>query len=305
MSFSSDVKNEITQKKLPKNAAALAACYAFACFGKVFDEHNLVLQSELEAVAQYARKVFAICGATGAVEAIPRANGAVYELRVCGDELQKLHALLHTTGTECSLQINPALLPTAEAVRAFVASAFLCAGTMTDPQKEYNLEYTTARHNLAKDFEALLAQYEFSPHRTCRKGTNVVYIKASACIEDLLAFMGAGNASIEIMNQKLFKSIRNQSNRLTNCDTANMSKTAAANAQTMKAIRYLQGCGAFDTLPESLKEAAYQRMEHPDAPLAQLAQGFTPPISKSGLSHRMKKIELLAATLQAQQEQIK
>lgn len=302
MSFSSDVKIEITQGKLPKQAAAQAACYAAACFGKTFDASGLSVQNEQEAIVQYLRKLFARCGMTGQVEALPRASGVIYEFHLNHpEEVAKMHALFETTGQQTSLQINPKLIATPEAVRAFVAVAFLCAGTITNPEKEYNLEYNTSRFNLAKGFESLLAQYEFGPHRTQRKGSNVIYVKASEHVADLLTFMGAQNASMEIMNQKAYKSIRNKTNRITNCDTANLGKTAAANAQTIKAIRIIESLDGMQALSEPLQQAAQKRMEHPDLPLAKLTETFEPPISKSGLSHRMKKLEAIAAQLQHNQ----
>lgn len=298
MSFSSEVKIEIAQKKMPRKEAAVAACYAVACFGKYFDTRGLSVHTEQEAVATHLCKLFARCGVQGSVRTMPRPSGAVYEFCIMQlDEVHKLHALFGTTGKELNLQINPVLIASAEAVRAFVATAFLCAGTITNPAKEYNLEFSTARYNLAKDFEALLAQYEFAPRRTQRKGSNVIYVKASENVADLLTFMRANNASMEIMNQKVLKSIRNNTNRITNCDTANLGKTAAANALTIKAIRTIEANDAFAALPEALQIAAQKRMEYPDLPLVQLAQKFDPPLSKSGLSHRMKKIETIAERL--------
>ncbi len=304
MSFSSDVKLEITQRKLPQKQAAVAACYAVACFGKCFDAYGVSAQTDQEAIAKHLCKLFARCGVVGYLAQLPRPSGTVYEFKVAApDEVQKMHALFGTTGREPSLQINPKLIEGTEAVRAYVATAFLCGGTITNPEKEYSLEFTTSRFNLAKNFESLLAQYEFTPHRTQRKGSNVIYVKASARVEDLLTFMGANNASMEIMNQAMLKAIRNKSNRLTNCDTANISKTAAANAQTIKAIRALEAQDALAALPEPLQIAARQRMQYPDLPLAKLAETFDPPLSKSGLSHRMKKIEAIAAQVCTQPKQ--
>ena len=93
------------------------------------------------------------------------------------------------------------------------------------------------RTNLARDFDALLAEHEFAPHRTRRNGVNLIYVKTGANVERLLSFMGAGNAAEEMHAQKAFKQVRNQTNRQTNCDTANLGKTARANAQTLKAIQ--------------------------------------------------------------------
>ena len=174
---------------------------------------------------------------------------------------------------------------------------------MTDPQKEYNLEFLTGRTNLARDFEALLAEHEFAPHRTRRNGVNLIYVKSSASVERILAFMGAAEASARMNAQKAVKQLRNQINRQTNCDTANLGKTARANAQTTRAIRFLQEQGALETLPEVLQQAAAIRMENPDLSLTALCACFDPPVSKSGLSHRMKKLEALAEDLRRRLEE--
>ena len=208
-----------------------------------------------------------------------------------------------TTGSETSLQIDPALIRCQTCVSAYIGAAFLCSGTVIDPQKEYNLEFLTSRTNLARDFEALLAEHEFAPHRTRRNGVNLIYVKTGANVERLLSFMGAGNAAEEMHAQKAFKQVRNQTNRQTNCDTANLGKTARANAQTLKAIRFLEEQDALSTLPEVLQEAAAKRMQYPDLSLTALCGCFEPPVSKSGLSHRMKKLEALAETLRQNLEQ--
>lgn len=300
MSFSSQAKREITQRKIVKPCCARAACYGIACFAKYFDARGVVVQTELGFVAQYAQKMFSRCGVQGSIEEKVRPSGILYEFAVKDPaQVAGLHALLDTTGNEPSLQINPALLTCPGCVAAYVSAAFLCGGTATDPQKEYNLEFSTTRNNLSRDFEALLAEHEFAPHRTRRKGSNLVYVKASSHVEDLLTFMGASNASMELMTQKVYKSLRNQTNRRTNCDTANLGKTAAANASALKAIRYLQNEGVLETLPEALQQAARMRLAYPDDTLAEQAARFDPPRSKSGLSHQVKKLVTLAADLQA------
>ena len=132
---------------------------------------------------------------------------------------------------------------------------------------------------------------------------NLVYVKNSANLERLLRFMGAAGAAEEIHAQKAFKQVRNQTNRQTNCDTANLGKTARANAQTLKAIRFLEEQGALKALPEALQQAAARRLEYPDLSLAALCGCFDPPMSKSGLSHRMKKLEALADALRQRLEE--
>lgn len=300
MSFSSDAKREITQRKISRACCARAACYGMACFAKYFDTRGIVIQTEMDCVAAYVQKMFQRCGVHGTVTEKERPSGILYEFAVKDPEqIQAMHALFGTTGNEVNLQIDPSLMPGTHCVSAFVSSAFLCSGTSTDPQKEYSLEFFSSRTNLSKDFEALLAELEFAPRRTRRKGINLIYVKASDHVEDLLTFMGASGASLQLMNEKALKSVRNQVNRRSNCETANIGKTAAAYGSALKAIRYLEAEGALDALPEPLQEAAHKRRDNPDMTLAELAELFEPKISKSGLSHRIKKLEKIAADLQA------
>ena len=148
------------------------------------------------------------------------------------------------------------------------------------------------------DFSALLTARGFVPRTILRKGSGVLYFKASEQIEDMLTFMGAQSAALEIMNLKVYKDFRNKANRLTNCETANIGKTASASAQTLYAIQLLRRRGALAALPEALQQAAAVREAYPTEPLKELAAHFPYPISKSGLSHRIKKLEALAAELE-------
>lgn len=299
MSFSQDAKIEITKKKIAKPCCVRAACYAVACFGKYFDRHGVVLQTETPEIAALAQKLYSRSGIKGTVIEKERQNGCIYEFSVKEEkEVAKLLELLRYSDSEASLRIDSELLACRDCLRTFISVAFLCGGTITDPSKTYQLEFVTGRYNLARDFEALLAELEFRPGRAQRKGTNVIYIKSSESIQDLLAYMGASGAAMEILNSKIFKDYRNKSNRISNCETANIGKTVKAAVQVQKAIQYLKEQDALKDLPEPLREAAKKRTAHPDYTLAQLAETFDPPISKSGLSHRLKKLVQLAEDAQ-------
>lgn len=305
MSFSQDVKNEIVQKKITRECCALAASYGIACFGRYFDSKGLVLHTELLGVAQYAKRLFGICGVHGAIITKERPSGPLYEFKV--DDLQevdKMLKLFHCEEEQVSRHIDPRLIRCGHCFSAFVASAFLCCGTMTDPSKEYNLEFLCPRYNLAKDLEGILAEHEFTPRRTVRKGVNVIYVKASEQVADLLTFMGAGGAAMQIMDHKMFKELRNKTNRLNNCEMANIDKVVTANVAARKAIEYLQEKGDFDALPAPLRQAAQLRLDWPDLSLAQLVQKSPEPISKSGLSHRLKKLEQLADELRQRRNDV-
>ena len=305
MSFSQDVKNEIVQKKITRECCALAASYGIACFGRYFDSKGLVLHTELLGVAQYAKRLFGICGVHGAIITKERPSGPLYEFKVDDpQEVDKMLKLFHCEEEQVSRHIDPRLIRCGHCFSAFVASAFLCCGTMTDPSKEYNLEFLCPRYNLAKDLEGILAEHEFTPRRTVRKGVNVIYVKASEQVADLLSFMGAGGAAMQIMDHKMFKELRNKTNRLNNCEMANIDKVVTANVAARRAIEYLQEKGDFDALPAPLRQAAQLRLDWPDLSLAQLVQKSPEPISKSGLSHRLKKLEQLADELRQRRNDV-
>lgn len=297
MSFSQNVKKEILARELDGDCCA-AAAYGFACFGKVFGAQGAAFYTEQPAIARYAKKAFARAGVIGKIRPKGGTEGGAYEFSVRDpEEVRRMLALFGHTGDEPNLRINDRNLSSERCVSAFAAAAFLCSGTITNPQREYNLEFISPRYHLILDLEALLMGRGFAPKHIRRKGLNVLYFKASEQIEDMLTFMGASGAALEIMNLKVYKDLRNKANRITNCETANIDKTVSASGQTLAAIRYLKQHGAFDTLPQPLQETALLREAYPDISLKELAGRSQPPISKSGLSHRMKKLEQTAEQL--------
>lgn len=300
MSFSQDVKNEILRRRVTKPCCNVAAAYAVACFGKYFDDRGVVLQTENEGVASFAQKVYRRCGVQGEVLRKERPAGPVFEFSVKqAEEVGKMLALFGHTGKETALRIRAEHFKCQKCSQAFIATAFLCCGTMTDPEKSYNLEFLSTRHALSQQLEAMLAEHDFHPHRALRKGANTVYVKAADHIEDLLTYMGAGGAAMRIMDQRLYNEMRNKTNRLSNCETANLGKSVQAAVQVQLAIERLRDAGALAALPEPLRQTARLRMQYPDLPLAKLAQKCDPPVSKAGLSHRFKRIQEAARNLPA------
>ena len=194
-SFASRAREEIAARSIQKDCCVRAAAYGIACFAKYFDAKGLVLQTEQRQTAAAAQQLFARCGVQGEIFEKQRPSGILYEFNIrAPEQVARMHELFGTTGSETSLQIDPRLIRCQTCVSAYIGAAFLCSGTVIDPQKEYNLEFLTPRTNLARDFEALLAEHEFAPHRTRRNGINLIYVKASANVERLLRFMGAAAA---------------------------------------------------------------------------------------------------------------
>ena len=291
MSFSQEVKNEILRRKISKPCCNMAAAYAVACFGKYFDDRGVVLQTENEGVAHFAQKLYRRCGVQGTVISKERPTGPVYEFSVKDpDEVAKMLALFGHTGKEPTLRIRPENFKCQNCMQAFIATAFLCCGTMTDPEKSYNLEFLSTRHYLSQQLEAMLAEHNFHPHRALRKGANTIYIKAADHIEDLLTTIGAPVAAMDIMTAKVDKEIRNGANRAMNCDMANVNKTVDAALEQIAGIRRLESSGRLAQMPEKLRQAARLRLENPEMSLQQLAERSDPPVSKSCMNHRMRKL---------------
>ena len=139
MSFSQEVKNEILRHKITKSCCTVAAAYAVACFGKYFDDRGVVLQTENEGVAAFAQKLYRRCGIQGSVLRKERPTGFVYEFSVKEPaQVAEMLALFGHTGKEPTLRIHPDHFKCQTCVQAFISTAFLCCGTMTDPEKSYN-----------------------------------------------------------------------------------------------------------------------------------------------------------------------
>lgn len=304
MSFASQAREEIARRSLQKDCCVRAAAYGIACFAKYFDASGLVLQTEQELTTQVASQLFARCGVQGDIIEKQRPSGVVYEFSIrAPEQVARMHELFGTTGTETSLQIDPRLIRCQTCVSAYIGAAFLCSGTVTDPQKEYNIEFLTSRTNLARDFEALLAEHEFAPHRHRRNGVNLVYVKSCDNVERILSFMGAAEASAQLSAQKAVKQMRNQINRHTNCDTANLGKTGPCQRPDSQSHPLSGRAGGAENAARGAAAGSGRRLEYPDLSLTALCGCFDPPMSKSGLSHRMKKLEALADALRQRLEE--
>lgn len=295
MSFSKQVKQEICEREFRAPCCTAAACYGVACFSRYFGANGIELHTENQLVAQWAADTFALAGITGTITEKGEKSASSYEFVVNNPfEVEKMLALFGHTGEETAVRIQPGNFECQGCFSWFAAAAFLCCGTVVNPSKGYTLEYVCGRHGLTQDYKTLLEEKGFMPKHTVRKGANVLYFKASEQIEDMLTFMGATSASLTIMNEKVYKDFRNKANRIANCETANIEKTIAANQQILGAIRVLKANGVFEAMPQPLQEAAQLRQQNPELSLAELVAISQNPVSKSGLSHRYRKILNLA-----------
>lgn len=181
--------------------------------------------------------------------------------------------------------------------RAFIRGAFLSAGSISDPEKFYHFEIACASMRKAKQLQGLMASFGIEARIVLRKRYFVVYVKEGSQIAELLQIMEAPVALMELENIRIVKEMRNSVNRQVNCETANINKTVSAAVKQMEDIRYIQDTIGLESLPENLQEMARVRLERPEATLKELGEALEPPVGKSGVNHRLRKLSLMAEDL--------
>ena len=180
---------------------------------------------------------------------------------------------------------------------AFLSGVFFICGSMVEPQKEYHLEFMTPSEMLCQDLQKLLQSIQVRSGMVQRKNMYVLYLKDSAHIEDTLTFMGAQQCTLELMNIKIHKDVRNKANRIRNCDAANIDKVVAASAKQVDDIHLIESVQGLESLPVDLLELAQLRLENPELSLKELGDLLTVPIGRSGVNHRFQKIAAIAGEI--------
>ena len=176
----------------------------------------------------------------------------------------------------------------------FLAGVFFICGSISDPYKEYHLEFTIPNEMLYNDLRSILLSIGINGRKTQRKGTNILYIKDSENIEDVLTFIGAQQSTIELMNIKIYKDVRNKANRIANCDSANIDKVITAASRQIKDIKFIMENNEFENLPAELREVSLLRLENPEMTLQEIGELLAKPIGRSGITRRFQKISKLA-----------
>lgn len=218
------------------------------------------------------------------------------------DEVRDLWGLLKETGFlteyEGSLVLGdevPAKYSVEDELRrSYIKGAFLGSGSLANPEKQYHMEFVTPSEAYAASLSELLSGYQLKGKVLSRKGSYIVYFKEGEQIVDILNVLGAHQALLETENIRILKDMRNNVNRLVNCETANLSKIVNASVRQMEAIRHIEGTVGLKRLPESLRQVAELRVEYPDASLKELGEMLEPPLGKSGINHRLRRIETIA-----------
>ena len=178
--------------------------------------------------------------------------------------------------------------------RVFLRGLFLSGGTITDPNKNYQLELLFDDSALAQDVKELLSGYEIRAKLLERKDRYVLYLKEGDRIADFLALIGASDSFFNLENVRVLKEVRNSVNRRVNCEAANLKKSANAAVIKVRDIELIQERIGFENLPENLRQIAILRMNYPDISLAELGQMLDPPLGKSGVNHRLRRLSEIA-----------
>lgn len=315
MSFSGNVKEELSEHwssarhcQIAELAAMLGLCGSIIINSR--DEYSVKVHTENKAVA---RKVFTLIQKTFNIESDISIRRNIQKQSVSysvvvkqhQDALRVLQAVKlideRLDGFEEVRIVNPIVVQQTCCKRAFIRGAFLAAGSMSDPKKAYHFEIVCAAEPMAEQIRELMCSFSMDAKIVQRKKSYVVYLKEGSQIVDMLNIMEAHVSLMELENVRILKEMRNTVNRKVNCETANLNKTVSAAVKQMEDITYLRDTIGLEKLSEGLEEVALARLSHPDASLKELGALLSPPVGKSGVNHRLRKLGDLAEKVRQEQ----
>ena len=290
MSFSSEIKQELSVHMPPARhcrLAEMAAILNFCSRVESVEGESPCVKMHTENLA-VARKYFTLLRKTFNIEMNvstrqsrnPRGSLS-YEVTSFGGLEPVKHMLVQN---QCCR-------------RAYIRGAFLASGSLSDPEKGYHFEIVCSGEEKADELREMLASFGIDARITLRKRSYVLYVKEGSQIADLLNVMEAHVALMKFENVRILKEMRNSVNRQVNCETANLNKTVSAAVKQIEDIQFIQRTIGFDELPENLAEIAVLRLEQPETTLKELGQMLTPPVGKSGVNHRLRKLSMIAEEL--------
>ena len=315
MSFSGKVKEELAGNisaarhcRIAETAAFLGLCGTIVV--NSFDRLSIKIHSENLLVA---RKVFTLIEKTFNIKTdiSVRRNIAKesvsYTVVVKNHEdalriLQAAKMITEHSGNRKEIcAFSPLIIQQTCCRRAFLRGAFQAAGSMSDPKKSYHFEIVCSSREAARQIQQVIRGFELDAKIVPRKKSFVVYLKEGSQIVDVLNVMEAHVALMELENVRILKEMRNSVNRKVNCETANINKTVSAAVKQIEDITYLRDTVGFEHVPENLVEAAIARLENPDATLKELGESMSPPVGKSGINHRLRRLSEMADKVRQEQ----
>lgn len=281
MSFSSDQKQKIISDQYRNMCCRKALLSGILSVKASVLGENVSFSLEKSEYCDFAAKlIFEFYGKNAKIES-PKTGG---RCKIVSFDSKAAIKYLRTLSEDTL----PFLSKCPTCVSAYMKGVFLACGTISDPQKQYLIEFSPSQN--ASVLSAVLTKYSFDAQSTVRGGKNVLYFKKAAVIEDLCGFIGLTDAMFSITNTQIEREFLNNTNRIVNCETNNIGKSVSASAKQIEVIKVLDAHNLLSSLPEELEYTARVRLQNDTLSLSQLSKIFTPPISKSGLSHRLSKI---------------
>lgn len=302
MSFSNNVKSELISA-ITDQDKKFACLYGMMLFCKKFTSGEICFQSEnssvTEAFYRFSSEIF-----KGSVRLIKakseRKNGSVlYSLTI--NDMASIEKITDT------FKIDPynreIYLKNIDnnSLSNFIAGVFLSCGSVTNPENEYHLEFVISSEQLYNDMSSVFRSIGFTDKYVVRKNSYILYFKESENIEDILTFMGAQSSTLELINVKILKDVRNRANRVSNCDIANCTKMIEAALRQKQDIELIDNMIGIGTLPQTLQEIAFARINNPEMSLKELGEILDPPIGRSGVNHRLRRISQIADQLRGKE----
>lgn len=294
-----DVKEELAKKQSNARHCRLAELSALISYSGKYNDRLIKVSSDNLTVAT---KYFILLEKTFKIrpEVMIKNNHGNMHYHVIVNDSRTVEKILNATG----ITTNNLSMITANTCckRSYLRGAFLAAGQVTDPNKSYHLEIIAGSRKNAEHIRKLLTAFDISSKCTVRKNNTIVYVKEGAQITDILGVMEAHVALMDMENVRIVKEIRNNVNRSVNCEMANISKATEAARRVQQDIIYIRDNIGFGELSEQLRDIANARLTYPDATLQELGDMLRPPLSKSGVNHRLRKLSEIAANLRRQKE---
>lgn len=298
MSFSADVKKELAAAKNGCSFCLGASLYGMLLYGRCVQEDKISFSTESDDAAElFAAQVIAMTGTLLTIHEPDSGKRPFFMVTV--EDVRSVRRLLDQFEWPVSEKepVNRRFLPNPCCMESFLRGVYLACGSMSDPQKEYHLEFRAPNETFAQVLLSLLSENGLHFKVTSRAGQFVVYAKDSEQIEDTLTRLGAVHSAMTLMNLKIEKEMRNQVNRVTNCETANIEKTVNAAFAQVQKIKYIKDTVGFDSLPIPLQEAALLRLANPNATLSELCRLSGGAVSRSGMNHRLSRLSKIADEL--------
>lgn len=295
MSFSSDIKAEICDLQIASACCKKAEALGMLVFGRSFSLSEISMMTELNCVAmRYCNLIYEL---TGVNPVISYSKAGNHKIRIeTREERKKILDFFGYTGKEISLSINFANFENTDeeescCYSAFLRGAFLICGSVTNPEKEYHLEFNISRMKLASEFLSVLNEINLNMKTLTRNSTQLIYCKEAEVIEDCLGKIGATKSFFFMMETRAIKEVKNKINRRTNFETANLNRTIEAGMEQIKLIEHILSKIKLTDMTEDLAELCTLRLENPEASIDELGKMMTTPLSRSAVSRRFKKLK--------------